>query len=135
METEPAESKKSQGEAGLLSSITESDKKLALVTFAATLAANVATVIFIGLSIAAFHFVKIWSALDNSASQHNRQHLPEWIKTLVVVAIFGGGSLYLIKRVRNSRLAINILLVVAAAGTVGISIVILGTLGGLASIK
>jgi hypothetical protein len=135
VETDPIESKKGKRKATLLSSITESDKRLALVTFAATVAANVATVIFIGLSIAAFHFLKVWSAWDNSVSQHNRQHLPEWVKALVVVAIYGGGLSFLIKRVRRSRLALTIALVVAAAGTVGISIVILGTLGQLASIK
>jgi predicted membrane protein len=88
--TEPPKDQNDKRTAGLWSSLSAADKRLGLITFAATLAANIVTVVFVAFGIAAYHADRIFRALFNPQHGQSRMWL-FWIIVagLVVPVVFG----------------------------------------------
>jgi hypothetical protein len=107
------------------------DKRLALITFAATVAANLVTAVFVGVAILAYH-------MSNALFAYNRSHRywPSWTRwpVLIFFAIIGAW-VFAPKRVRYSRPGWSILVAVAIVAILGLLFWVFAILGSLASAK
>jgi len=104
------------------------------MTFAATLAANLATVVLVALAILAARVANLFDAFNNSITQHHHP-LPVWVAWMVLALMFVGLSLSFNKRVRESLLGISVALLLGVLGILMCIFWLFATLGALVSVK
>jgi hypothetical protein len=132
-ETEPDEGQNQAdtGNASLLPSLSADDKRVAIITFAVTLAANVITAMLVGLALVAYH-------MQNVLFSYNKQHipLPVWAQLTLAITILVPFTLsFTRKRIRHSRFAISVYLIAGAVCILGFTFLVFALLGDLLAVK
>jgi len=106
------------------------DKRLAVVTIAATLVANIATLMIVAFALAANHAMNVLAKLDD-----RNLNLPAWAVFIVCgIAIFAS-VIFSIKRVRQSTFAIMLEIAGGILGFLWCVFILFALLGQLAAIK
>jgi hypothetical protein len=126
------------------SRLTDGDKKLALITFGATAAANIATLAIAGLALLAYKFLREryeenvvhhhgfsswWSLMLHAGFRNREESIIDWVVSLVVIAVlfaFGFSKRKVLRNITKAALII--------AGAIGILSFILYALGGLGAL-
>jgi hypothetical protein len=119
----------------LLSWLSISDKRLALVTFAATLAANIVTVIVVALGIIAYRAENKLAKLDNPRPGHYWPGWVVWAMLGVITVIMWLGTSKYTKRLRSSLPWQILGLLLVVLGFLWFVFIVMGSLGSLFAVK
>ena len=136
--SEDGQTKRRHSPISILSSLTPADKRVTLVTFVATLAANIATVIIVALAIIAYHIENWFQKVD----QPVKQPPPAWVGWAVTLALLAIFNVVMwiatgkrTKRIRDSNAWLIMELLWAGMGALIFLVTLLGLLGSLVLVK
>lgn len=118
--------------------LAEGDKRLGFVTFVATLAANIATVVVVALAVSSNDAENELGKLLNPRPGHSSWNIPWWafaaFFALGVVVVWVGVSPRM-KRIRDSWPVLILTLGVGLLCVLVVIIMALGVLGSLAGVR